>query len=84
MTLNAPDNTKLGDLTLGEFKAVIRSIVEDVVQQAVFELEQELPDPDAGKEMSSVFADKLSQAIHEEKPLITLDEIENEVTFTDK
>ncbi|MBA3873999.1 MAG: hypothetical protein H0X30_33110 [Anaerolineae bacterium] len=79
MILNAPDNTKLGDLTLGEFKAVIRSIVEDVVQQAVFELEQELPDPDAGKEMRSEFTEKLRQAIHEEEPLITLDEVANEL-----
>jgi hypothetical protein len=75
MTTNAPDNTKLGDLTLGEFKTAIRSIVEDVVQQAIYELEQELPDPDAGKEIRHTFADKLRGAIHEEEPLITLDEI---------
>lgn len=83
MMINAPDNIKLGDLTLGEFKAVIRSIVEDVVQQAIFELEQELPDPDAGKEMRSTFADKLREAIHEEEPLITFEEIENELGFNE-
>ncbi len=83
MAINAPDNTKLGDLTLGEFKLVIRSIVEDVVQQAVFELEQELPDPDAGKEISHTFADKLRQAIHEEESLVTLGEIETELGLND-
>jgi hypothetical protein len=73
MALNAPDNAKLADLTLGEFKAVIRSVIEDVVQHAVFELEQELPDPDAGKELRPEFADKLRQAVHDEESLITLD-----------
>jgi hypothetical protein len=79
MALNAPDNTKLADLTLGEFKAAIRGIIEDVVQQAVFELEQELPDPDAGKDLRPEFADKLRRAIHDEEPLVTLDEIEKEL-----
>ncbi len=79
MTINAPDNTKLGDLTLGEFKSVLRSIVEEIVQRAVFELEQELPDPDVGNEIRPAFADKLRQAIHEEEPLVTFDEIENEL-----
>ena len=79
MALNAPDNTKLADLTLGEFKAVIRGIVEDVVQQAVFELEQELPDPDIGKDLRPEFAEKLRQAVHDEEPLITLDEIEKDL-----
>ena len=83
MTIKSPDNTKLADLTLGEFKAVIKSIVEDVVQQAVFELEQELPDPDEGKELRSEFADKLRQAVHDEEPLITFAEIENELGLND-
>lgn len=79
MALNAPDNTKLADLTLGEFKAAIRGIIEDVVQQAVFELEQELPDPDAGKDLRPEFTEKLRQTVHDEEPLITLDEIEKEL-----
>jgi hypothetical protein len=79
MTFNTPDSTKLADLTLGEFKTIIRSVMEDVVQQAVFELEQELPDPDTGKELRPEFAEKLRQAVHDEEPLITLGEIKKEL-----
>lgn len=79
MTIKVPDSTKLGDLTLGEFKTVVRAIVEDAVQKAVFELEQELPDPDAGKELRPQFADKLRQALHEEESLISFDTVAKEI-----
>ena len=83
MAINVPDNKKIGDLTIGEFKSVMRTLVEDVVQQVVFELEQQLPDPDAGKEMRSGFTEKLRQSIHEEEPLLTFDDVAKELGFNE-
>jgi hypothetical protein len=59
------DDTKLADLTVGEFKTMIRVIVEDIVQQAVFELEQELPDPDAGLKLRPEIVRRLWKSTHE-------------------
>lgn len=83
MSMKIPDSTKLGDLTLGEFKAVVRTIVEDVVQDAVFELEQELPDPHADKELRPEFANRLRQAAHEEEALISLESLTKELGVDD-
>jgi C4-type Zn-finger protein len=44
---------------------MIRAIVEGIVQQAVFELEQQLSDPDEGKELKPEFAEQLQQALGE-------------------
>lgn len=61
------DKTKLTELTVGDLKALIREIVEDVVQQAVFELEQQLPDPDEGLEFKPEIAERMQRYL-EEKP----------------
>jgi hypothetical protein len=41
------DDTRLADLTVSEFKALIREVVGDIVELAVLELQQQLPDADA-------------------------------------
>lgn len=73
------DNVKVSELTVGEFKALIREIVEEVVQQAVFELEQHLPDPDAGKEFKPEFADELRQALDEADTYYSLEQVKHEL-----
>lgn len=73
------DDTKLTNLTVGELKAIIRGVVGDLVEQAVFELEQQLPDPDAGKEFKPEFAAQLRQAIQEHGDLKNLEEVKKGV-----
>ncbi len=65
--IHIADTSKLADLTVGEFKALMQEIVSDIVQQAVFELEQQLPDPDAGKELRPEVAAELEKYL-EKKP----------------
>jgi hypothetical protein len=61
------ETSKLADLTVGEFKILIREIVEEVVEQAIFELEQQLPDPDEGKNFRPEVAQQLRNYL-DEKP----------------
>lgn len=61
------DKTKLAEITVGEFKTLIREIVADVVEKAMFELEQQLPDPDEGKELRPEVAEQLRTYL-DEKP----------------
>ena len=75
MTINISDNTKVSDMTFGQLKSVLRSIVEEVVAQAVFELEQELPDPDEGKSFRPEFVEKLQLALDESGELYTMDDV---------
>jgi len=73
------DKMRLADLTVGEFKALVREIVEEIVQQAVFELEQQLADPDEGKEFKPEFAQELHRALTEKGKLHTLEEVKREL-----
>lgn len=75
------EDTRLAELTVGELKAIIREVVEDIVQQAVFELEQQLPDPDTGKELKPEFAERLRQAVQEHGEIKSLDEVKRELGF---
>jgi len=59
------NKVKLADLTVGEFKALLREIVEDVVEQAIFELEQQLPDPDESKELRPEVTEQLRTYLNE-------------------
>lgn len=73
------DETKLADLTVGEFKSLLTDIVTTIVEQAVFELEQQLPDPDEGKELRPEVAEQLRQALHEERELYSVEEVMKEL-----
>jgi len=71
MTINGKiqiaDKIKLAELTVGEFRTLVQEIVADAVEQAMFELEQQLPDPDAGKELRPEVAEQLRKYL-DEKP----------------
>ncbi len=79
MTVLLKDDTRLSDLTVGEFKALFREIVEDVVAQAVFELQQELPDPDGDRPMKPAFIAKLQLALDESGERYTLDDLKRKL-----
>ena len=61
--MSLKDSVRLSEITVGELKALLREIVEDVVQAALFELEQQLPDPDEGLELKSVIQERLKQSL---------------------
>lgn len=77
------DTIKLADLTVGDLRMIIREIVEDVVQQAVFELEQQLPDPDEGLELKPEFAEQLRKSLDEERELYSLEEVKKALGLDD-
>ncbi len=73
------DNTKLNDLTVGELKTLIREIVEEVIQDAVFQLEQQLPDPDEGLEFKPEIAERLQKFIQEKPRGIPAEQVMKEL-----
>jgi hypothetical protein len=77
MATQTTDNTKLSELTVGQFKVIVQTLVEEVVSQAIFELEQELPDPDEGKTMRPEFVEKLQLALDESGEIYTLEEVKH-------
>lgn len=81
--INIPDQAKIADLTVGEFKTLIHGVIQDVVQQAVFELEQQLPDPDEGKAFKPEFAAQLEQALDEAGELYPLEVVKRELGIDD-
>jgi hypothetical protein len=74
-----PENSKMSDLSVKEFRALMHEIVSDIVQQAVFELEQQLPDPDEGKVIKPKLAEQLRQSLQEEGELISAEDIIKEL-----
>ncbi len=73
------NDTKVSEMTVGELKALIREVVSEIVQHAVWELEMQLPDPDAGKEFTPEFAERLREAIADKSKLYTIEEVKNEL-----
>lgn len=73
--------TKIADLTVGEFQALIRETIEAAVKpmidRAVFELEQQFPDPDEGKEFTPEFAEGLRQAISKHNELVPTGDVDD-------
>jgi hypothetical protein len=69
-------DTKVSEMTVGELKALIREVVSEIVQRAVWELEMNLPDPDAGKEFTPEFAQRLRESIEDKSRLYSIEEVE--------
>jgi tryptophan synthase beta subunit len=69
----------LAELTVGDLKGLIREVVADVVQQAVFELEQQFPDPDAGKEFKPEFAEQLRESLNYQGKTHSLEDVKREL-----
>jgi hypothetical protein len=73
------DEMRLADLTVGEFKSLIRAVVDEVVQQAVFQLEQQLPDPDEGLEIRPEIAARLQESLGQNGALLSIDDVKREL-----
>lgn len=73
------DETRLTDLTVGEFKSLVRAVVEEVVEQAVFQLEQQLPDPDEGLEIQPEIAACLRESLGQNGALISVEDLKREL-----
>ncbi len=57
------DATRVADLTKDDLKALSR----EALQELLWELEQEMPDPDEGLEFRPEVAEYLHTALHEKK-----------------
>jgi hypothetical protein len=73
------DKTRLTDLTVGELKALIQEIVEDVVQQAVLELTQQLPDPDEELKFKPEIAERMQKFLAEKPHSIPAEQVMKEL-----
>jgi hypothetical protein len=71
--------TRLMDLTVDEFEIMMRSLMEDVVQQAIFEIEQQLPDPDAGLVLRPDIEEYLRQALTQNGDLLSVEDVKREL-----
>jgi hypothetical protein len=78
------DETRIIDITIGDLKALIRKIVEEVVNEAMFELEQQLPDPDEGLEFKPEIAEYLSKPCEARGPYISMEELTEELGLDDE
>jgi hypothetical protein len=57
------DKTKVAELTVGEFRKVIRAEMDRTLFDFLWELQQYLPDPDEGLEFKPEVAQRLRQFI---------------------
>ncbi len=73
----------MADLTVVEFKSLVREIVAEVVQEAMFELEQQLPDPDSGLNLRPELAARLEQALTLNGDLLSIDDIKRELKLNE-
>lgn len=62
-------------LTREDLKAMIR----EVVQEVLWEIEQQLPDPDAGLDLHPEIAAYLRQSLAEKGPLKSLEQVKREL-----
>jgi hypothetical protein len=77
------DQTRLTEMTVGEFKALVRAIVETVVQEAVFELEQQLPDPDEGLTVRPEVGERLQQSLMKNGELASIEDVRRELKLNE-
>jgi hypothetical protein len=62
-------------LTRDDLKALVRELMQEVL----WEMEQQLPDPDIGLELRPEVAEYLRQPLEEKGPLKLLDEVRKEL-----
>lgn len=74
------DETKLSELTVGDLKTIVRGVVQDIVQQAVFELEQQLLDPDEGLEFRPEIKERMQNFLRERPQGISAENVMQEVS----
>ncbi len=57
----------------------LKQLVRDLMQEVLWEMEQQLPDPDRGLDVRPEIAKYLRQSADEKGPLKSLDEIKREL-----
>lgn len=77
--MSIQDSTPLSDLTVGEFKMLIQKVVEDIVQTAIMDLEQQLPDPDEGLELKPEIQARLRHSLEQNGELISVEDVKREL-----
>jgi signal recognition particle GTPase len=66
---------QLGNLSRDDLKSIMRELLEELL----WELEQELPDPDAGLELRPEIAERLRKSMQEKKQGKSLAEVKREL-----
>jgi len=74
------DKTKLNDLTVGEFKTLMRGLL----QEAVWELEQSMPDPDEGLKLKPEIMRELWLSKHDQSEGIPAKDVMRELGLLDE
>jgi hypothetical protein len=74
------DQTRVSELTVGE----LRQIIRDLLQDTVFQITQELPDPDAGLKLKPEVAGQLWSAMHEPSDSRPAEEVYRELGLLDE
>ncbi len=72
------EDRRIADLTVDEFQALMRETMQEVidqVQEMIWELEQELPDPDEKRKLRPKVAAQLRQASDQNPAGSSLDEV---------
>lgn len=79
------DDTRIIDITVGELRTLIQDIVQDAVEHIIFELEQQLPDPDEGKTLKPEIAAILQQNADNQNynALISAEQVKRELEMDD-
>lgn len=60
------EDKRLADMTVGEFKVLWREMMQETlkeIQGMIWELEQQLPDPDEGLELKPEVAKRIEEAL---------------------
>ncbi|RMF78605.1 MAG: hypothetical protein D6737_14180 [Chloroflexi bacterium] len=78
------DKTPLSTLTVGDLKAIVREIVEDSIERAILEIQQQLPDPDEGLEFKPEFAEQLRQFLKERPEGRPAEDVMRELGLSDE
>jgi len=80
--VKAADAIKLSELTVGEFRALIRAEIHDLAREAVYEVWEEIKsgvDPDEGLEFKPEVAERLRKFMEEQPDGEPIDDILSEL-----
>ena len=69
----------VGKINRDDLKALVREVVEEVIEEMLWKIEQQLPDPDQGLEFRPEVAEHLRRAIQEKHRGTPIDEIMKEM-----
>jgi len=77
------EDKRLADMTVGEFKVLWREMMQETlkeIQGMIWELEQQLPDPDEGLELKPEVIERIRAFEEDKNPrLISMDDLAREL-----